>query len=85
MVEVFKTNVTDHRQAFILLMEIRKRFGDYAANFDLQDCDRILRVKCLGGSVQSSAIINLVGMYGFNAEILSDQEPVPTREESLRF
>jgi hypothetical protein len=86
MVEVFKTNVADRRQAGILLREIRKRFSDYAANFDLQDCDRVLRVKCVGGCIHSSAIIKLVGMYGFNAEVLSDQEPITTsRRELLGF
>lgn len=85
MVEVFKTNVTDPRQADIVLIEIRKRFSDYAVNFDLQDCDRILRVKCVGRCIQSSAIVNLVQMYGFNADVLSDWEPVTTGREDSGF
>lgn len=82
MVEVFRTNVNSRRDATILIVEIRKRFSDYVANFDLNDCDRILRIKCTGGYIQSSAIIDLLEMYGFNAEVLSDQYPVTTNGES---
>lgn len=75
MVEVFKTNVTDLHLASILVTEIRKRFNDYAANFDLQDCDRILRVKCNEGCIQSLVIIKLFGLFGCTAEILTDDQP----------
>ena len=45
MVEVFKTNVKDRDQAKMLIDQIQKTFTDFTANFDLEDCDKILRVK----------------------------------------
>jgi hypothetical protein len=72
MVEVFKTNVKDRGHANQLIELIHDSFADYRANFDLEDCDNILRVKCTTGSIQSSSLINLLKNFGFDAEILPD-------------
>lgn len=74
MVEVFKTNVKDWDHANMLLDQIHKTFGDYKANFDLEDCDKILRVKCATGLIESSLLINLLKDFGFNAEVLPDDD-----------
>ena len=73
MVEVFKTNVEDCDHASRIIDRIHKRFTNYAANFDLEDCDNILRVKCIDASIESKYIINLVHDLGFYAEILQDK------------
>jgi hypothetical protein len=75
MVEVFKTNVEDPLHAGMLVEQIHMSFADYKANFDLQDCDRILRIACTGGLVQASSVIDLVKDHGFHAEILPDDLP----------
>ena len=49
MVEVFKTNVKDPHHAAMLIDCIHKSFDGYNANFDLEDCDKILRVKSASG------------------------------------
>ena len=72
MVEVFKTNVNDHDHANKLISQIHKSFFEYTANFDLEDCDKILRVKCTTGVIQSSLLIDLLKDFGFHAEILPD-------------
>ncbi|MBA3828567.1 MAG: hypothetical protein H0X33_06495 [Taibaiella sp.] len=72
MIEVYKTNVTDQEHANILLDLIHKTFIDYNANFDLEDCDRILRVKCTKGVIHSPSVIDLLIRYGYCAEILQD-------------
>lgn len=70
MVEVFRTNVCDRSHANKLIGEIQSIFTNYIANFDLDDCDRILRVKCLTGCVEPAAVINLIKQFGFVAEVL---------------
>lgn len=75
MVEVFKTDIKDQGHAKMLIEQIHKTFRDYKANFDLEDCDKILRVKCTTGLVQSSSLINLLKDFGFNAEVLPDDDP----------
>lgn len=72
-VEVFKTNVIDRDIASAIVEMIHKTFDGYQANFDLDDCDRILRVKGGGEKVDSAMIIGLLHDYGFHADILDDE------------
>ncbi len=75
MVEVFKTNVSDTHHANMLVEQIHKTFAGYKANFDLEDCDNILRVVSTKGLIQPSVVINLLENYGFTAEVLPDDCP----------
>jgi hypothetical protein len=75
MVEVFKTDVKNPDDAQTLIELIHATFGDYIANFDLEDCDKILRVQS-GDVVHVSGIVSLLKGSGFNAEVLSDEQPV---------
>ncbi len=75
MVEVFKTNVNDQIQANMLVDQIHKNHTGYKANFDLEDCDKILRIKYVNGLIESSFVINLLNDFGFNAEVLPDDIP----------
>lgn len=72
MVEVFRTNVCDRAHAQKLVEQIQTIFSHYSANFDLDDCDKILRVKSNTGSVEPSSVIKLMGELGFVAEILPE-------------
>lgn len=74
MVEVFKTTVADANAAKKLLDQIHAHFKAYHANFDLEDCDRILRIKSSNDTVCASAIISLVEKNGYAAEVLEDLE-----------
>jgi hypothetical protein len=71
MVEVFKTNVTQPETATFLAAQISRLFG-YRVNFDLADCDRILRVQSKGDEVHVAAVVETVKDHGFHAEVLPD-------------
>ena len=75
MVEVFKTNVQHADHARTLIDEIHARFENYRANFDLEDCDRILRVSSRT-LVEASPLLELLQRYGFDGQVLSDDKPV---------
>jgi len=72
MVEVFKTDVKDRGTANLLIKQIHQTYTGYTANFDLDDCDNILRVKSVFGNVQADPLILLLEKYGFKAEVLPD-------------
>lgn len=72
MVEVFKTNVNSRKHAAMFLAQMHKTHADYKANFDLEDCDRILRVECCSGTVNPTLVISLLKRYGFAGEVLAD-------------
>ncbi len=58
MVEIFKTNVEKISESKILLKKLSKHFPKHKINFDLNDCDKILRVK--GKNISSEKIAQLL-------------------------
>lgn len=70
MIEVFKTDVQDPLRARELLNNIHAQFPHYQSNFDLDDCDRILRVKNKSGAVEAAEVIKIIRKHGHDAECL---------------
>ena len=68
MVEVFKTNVQKKTQCKMLLSILSEAFPSFKINFDLSDCDKVLRVE--GDNMEAFRIMMLVKEYGFNCEVL---------------
>lgn len=68
MVEVFKTNVQKKAQSKMLLSVLSDAFPLFKINFDLSDCDKLLRVE--GENMEVSRIMILVKENGFTCEIL---------------
>jgi len=69
MVEVFKTNVQQHQLAEQLASMLKGLFSFSKINFDLEDCDKILRVE--GKEVCVKTIIELLGSHGLECEVLA--------------
>ena len=72
MVEVFKTNVQKKAQSKMLLCILSEAFPSFKINFDLSDCDKVLRVE--GDNMEALRIMILVKEYGFKCEILDYQQ-----------
>ena len=68
MVEVFKTNVQKKAQSKMLLCILSEAFPLLKINFDLSDCDRVLRVE--GHNMEALRIMIFVKEYGVNCEVL---------------
>lgn len=68
MVEVFKTNVRKKTESKMLLCILSEAFPLFTINFDLSDCDKVLRVK--GDHIEVLPIMILVKEYGFTCEVL---------------
>jgi len=60
MVEIFKTNVNNKRLANKVLKTLRAEMPACIFNFDLDDCDRILRAQSTGMPVEIDGIIGIV-------------------------
>jgi hypothetical protein len=67
MVEVFKTNVEDKTIADNIAAELRELFGGNI-NFDLDDCDKILRVE--SEEIIPEKISEVLFRKGFICEVL---------------
>lgn len=68
MVEVFKTDLEEKAQSEILFSILTKAFPAVRINFDLSDCDRVLRVE--GEHIEALSIMMLVKESGFKCELL---------------
>ena len=63
IVEVFKTNVQKESETNLIINFIQKLFPNYKINFDLEDCDKILRVE--GVQLQPENIVKYVTHLGY--------------------
>lgn len=68
MVEVFKTNVQRKGEAKMLLFKLVQLFPEHKINFDLDDCDKILRVQ--GENISSEKIIQLLIKENYQCIVL---------------
>jgi hypothetical protein len=68
MVEVFRTNVRRKRQAKTVMDILSKQFPLFRINFDLEDCDNILRVE--GENICPESIAGLVTENGYECDVL---------------
>jgi len=67
MVEIFKTDVEKGKEA-ILLAALANIFPHCRINFDLEDCDRVLRVE--GRDICCDTIISLLNTHDCYCAIL---------------
>ena len=63
VVEIFKTNVQKESDRDYILASIKNQFPDYKINFDLEDCDKILRVE--GVDLQHDNVVDYVSRLGY--------------------
>lgn len=68
MVEVFKTNVNETGLAKILVRQLLDHFPNSRVNFDMDDCDKILRIEA--DVITPEKIIELLQSNGCMCEIL---------------
>ena len=68
MVEVFKTNVYEVEKSDLIFQKLHKHFPENKINFDLDDCNKILRVE--GKNILSIKIIEILEEEGHFCEIL---------------
>ncbi|MXO03966.1 hypothetical protein [Flavobacterium sp. HBTb2-11-1] len=63
VVEIFKTNVQEESDRDYVVAVIQNQFPDYKINFDLEDCDKILRVE--GVDLQCDSVVDYVSRLGY--------------------
>ena len=68
MVEVFKTNVQHREVAEQLASILRGRFAFSKINFDLEDCDKVLRVEA--DQICVDTVIEILSTHGLECEVL---------------
>lgn len=67
-VEIFKTNIQDRESAAGIRRELLLLFPQALVNFDLEDCDRILRIE--GRDFCIEVVVSALTRNGFLCELL---------------
>ncbi len=70
MVEVFKTNVEGVQTAATLIEHLQSLYPDARITFDLEDCDRILRIAPKAIPIEVDSVVELVQRHGQWIELL---------------
>lgn len=68
MIEIFKTNVEGRNESERIVQTLKKKFPSLKINFDLNDCDNILRVE--GNNVFIEEIISELNSKKYMCELL---------------
>jgi hypothetical protein len=84
MIEIFTTTVTNQKDADAILHKIHSAFPGYDANFDLTDCDHILRVSSGGTLICAPTLIAMIKHFGFVAAVLPDVLPDQRYRDTLQ-
>ncbi|MER0439465.1 hypothetical protein [Emticicia sp. W12TSBA100-4] len=70
MIEVFKTDIRNKTTAKAILNVLKLSFPSANFNFDLNDCDKILRTE--SSQSISNQVIEVVNSQGFRCEFLEE-------------
>lgn len=68
MVEIFRTNINEPIHANAMAVTLRKYFPESGITFDLEDCDKILRIEA--ARIPATKIIEILKANGYQCEIL---------------
>lgn len=69
-VEIFKTNVPHKRAAKAIILQIGVHQPEYKCNFDLEDCDKVLRIENTKGHVDAELIFDILKKNNYEGTIL---------------
>jgi tRNA G26 N,N-dimethylase Trm1 len=68
MIEIFKTNIQEDTNINSITQKLLKHFPASKIDFDLEDCDKILRIE--SDFFQTNKVIEELNKYGFECEVL---------------
>lgn len=72
MVEIFKTNVNGKKAAGRVLKALHMHLPACTFNFDLEDCDRILRAQSENVALQVNEVIAIVKRHNVEISLFED-------------
>ncbi|RNL84675.1 hypothetical protein ED312_13380 [Sinomicrobium pectinilyticum] len=67
-VEIFRTNVRDEIMADKVVSVLLDNFPEATINFDLEDCDRILRIEDI--RIDTEKVKNILHTYQIHVELI---------------
>lgn len=72
MIEIFKTNVQSTKDAQLILKDCSDFFPEWKIGFDLEDCDKILKIDSGNEKIVIEQIQSIINKFGYTAEPLTN-------------
>ncbi len=69
-VKVYKTDVTDKSEAAAIAKYLIHEFPSCDVSFDLDDCDKVLRIESSNGSIDEQKVREILGRFYHEIETL---------------
>ena len=69
IVEIFKTSVNNQQLANQIVSNLNQLYPDYHINFDLEDCDKVLRIES-NNSIDILGILNFGKLNNIKIELI---------------
>lgn len=69
-VEVFKTDIQNPQEGLALSLQILERLSGYRITFDLEDCDRVMRIASKNGDIDVEKVLETGIRFSKNIELL---------------
>lgn len=63
IVAIFKTDIVQEKEAQEIVEQLKNKLPTYEINFDLEDCDNILRI--YGTSDKTNFVVHFMSNIGF--------------------
>jgi hypothetical protein len=70
-VEIFKTDVMQECEAATLISLLLQHLPHCRINFDLEDCDRILRIESAQQEINLPQVIHIMNRQGYACTLLT--------------
>lgn len=70
-IEIFRTNVSDSNDASFIIAMLAQQQPGCMINFDLDDCDHILRIESISEKIDIQSVIEILNKNHFKCEVLN--------------
>jgi len=71
-VEVFKTDIQNPAEGMAMTIKILEHLSGYRITFDLEDCDKVMRIASKNGEIDVEAVLKTGAAFAKKIELLGE-------------
>jgi len=75
-VEVFKTDIQNPAEGMAMTIKILEHLSGYRITFDLEDCDKVMRIASKNGEIDVDAVLETGAAHAKKIELLREDVPI---------
>lgn len=71
-VEVFKTDIQSPAESMAMAIKILEQLSGYRITFDLEDCDKVMRIASKNGEIDVATVLEAGAAYAKCIQLLGE-------------